>query len=123
MRTKFHLLIGILLIGFAGGVTSGYIFDDVYFSAFVFLVAAIAGACTIVFFGRSGAEGWGWALWGGVLATVGASSAFGLVIAPDDFYKLPLMVGPTLWKYPSGAVLWCVFMGLSHLVTLGLRKN
>lgn len=123
MREKLHLLPGILLIGLAGGVTSNYIIDEVSFASFVFVVASFAGACTIVFFGRSGAEGWGWALWGGVLATVGASSAFGLTFGLSDFYELPLRVGQTLWKYPSSAVLWCVLMGLAHLVTLGLRKN
>lgn len=122
MHEKFKLLPGSLLIGLSGGITAQFMVEDFWFSSFIFLIASVAGACTIVFFGRRGAVGWAWALWGGVLATVGASGLFGALIAPHGYIELPMMVGQHLWEYPSSGVLWFVFMGLAHLITLRLRE-
>ncbi len=122
MFKKQALIPGSLLIGVAGGVTASYIIDDLWFASVIFFLASCAGACTIVFFGRHGRDGWGWALWGACLATFGSSAAAGLILVLDRFYEVPMLVGATLWEHPVNLLLWVVFMSLAHVVTRTLRE-
>lgn len=120
---KRNLLPGILLVGAAGGGTGYAMLPDFWFGVMTFLGACGAGACVITLFGRGRYLGWGLALVGAVLATLGASATFGLAFNTRAFYEVPILVFLEITEHPTTLFWWLATMGAAHLVTFRLRQD
>ena len=131
MRKFIGVLPAIAAIGVAGGVTSVFVNNFVYpargfdsvFLAMTTVAAATAGVCVIPFFGKAGKAGWGWAALGAVLATLGASTALGLLLNAAYFVAAPMSVVMSLILQPLGAISWLATMSVAHISTGHWRRN